>query len=329
MNPSFSLDKALLEMLDRVGADVGSALAASGIPYGTSGIIQVSEAQFFLFMENIINCLPSDDAVMRIINAESLPSFSPPSFAAMCSYNGEQFIDRLIRYKKLVCPLVLTKEKSRQTIRVSIATGSELRLPPFMAELETLFIIHLIRKGTGKHIKPLEVELPHSDYSLPTRAFYDCPIVHSDVAAIDFSQTDMELPFVTHNETMWEIMHPGLENQLMTISQKPSFLYEVRQTIIRLMPGGDCTLAETASRLCISPRTLQRRLAEEDKTFYGILADIRKQQATAYLKNPDLSLHNIAYLLGFKETNSFLRLFRNLEGKTAATFRKESLRLYN
>ena len=327
MASSFTIDKALLHALSSIGADVKRAIADSGI-IASSDKISVSEKLFFKFMENIYKRLPSDDSVMRIINTDNLISFSPPSFAAFCSYNGNQCIERLIRYKKIVCPLIITKNNTSEKVRVTVCCSDGINLPPFMAELETAFIVQLIRQGTGLKIRPLKMGLPHDTYPTPLKNFYDCPIEHSDKAFVDFDPADMGRPFASFNETMWEIMQPGLEKQLTGLDSEKSFCNEVRRTILRLLPGGDCSIAMTAERLNVSVRTLQRRLAAENKTYYELLADIRHRQAAEYLKNPELSCHEISYLLGFKETNSFLRSFRISEGMTASAFRRNA-KLFN
>ncbi len=48
-----------------------------------------------------------------------------------------------------------------------------------------------------------------------------------------------------------------------------------------------------------------------------------KQAATRLLENPDASMSDIAYSLGFSSPSYFIKCFRNLYGKTPAAYRKE------
>lgn len=43
----------------------------------------------------------------------------------------------------------------------------------------------------------------------------------------------------------------------------------VRACLVEILASGECSLADVARRLSVSPRTLQRRLREEDTSFHG------------------------------------------------------------
>ena len=64
-----------------------------------------------------------------------------------------------------------------------------------------------------------------------------------------------------------------------------------------------------ASKLGLSKRTLQRKLKEEDTTFQKQLNHTRELLARHYLRNPDMTSDDIAYLLGYQDLNYFIRAF--------------------
>ncbi|EAW30381.1 probable transcriptional regulator [marine gamma proteobacterium HTCC2143] len=76
-----------------------------------------------------------------------------------------------------------------------------------------------------------------------------------------------------------------------------------------------------AKHLNISSRTLQRKLNDEGYQYKGLLNEVRLELALHYLQSTQLSLDNIAYELGYTETRSFHRGFKQWTGRTAGSFR--------
>ena len=76
------------------------------------------------------------------------------------------------------------------------------------------------------------------------------------------------------------------------------------------------------SELAVSTRTLTRRLQEEGVSFRQLLAEVREKLACAWLRESELSLHEVAYLLGYSEPSTFFRSFRKWTGHTPAAWRR-------
>ena len=70
-----------------------------------------------------------------------------------------------------------------------------------------------------------------------------------------------------------------------------------------------------------SERTLQRRLAAEETSFQRLLDDTRRELAQHYLGQRNLSLADIAYLLGFSDQSSFFRASRRWFGSSPRHYR--------
>lgn len=68
-------------------------------------------------------------------------------------------------------------------------------------------------------------------------------------------------------------------------------------------------LASLAGILHYSPRTLQNKLSKEHTSYHAILEHVRKNMASYYLTETELSLRIIAALLGFQQYTSFSRWF--------------------
>lgn len=91
-----------------------------------------------------------------------------------------------------------------------------------------------------------------------------------------------------------------------------------------LLPGGKSGMDEVAKKLGMSKRTLQRKLQEENTSLQKQLDHTRRLLALHYIRNIDMSSHDIAFLLGYQELNSFLRAFHIWTGKSISQYRREA-----
>jgi AraC-like DNA-binding protein len=82
------------------------------------------------------------------------------------------------------------------------------------------------------------------------------------------------------------------------------------------LPHGRAHSGEIARRLGVSKRTLTRRLAAEGTTFSGVLESLRRNLARRYLAEQELSISQIAWLLGYGEVSSFTHAFKRWAGQT-------------
>jgi AraC-like DNA-binding protein len=96
----------------------------------------------------------------------------------------------------------------------------------------------------------------------------------------------------------------------------------VRDAIAAELRGGSPRLESIARRLAMSPRTLQRRLADEGRLFNDVLDEMRVRAAKAYLARRDVAGAEVAYLLGFAEQSSFTHAFRRWTGQTPTEYRR-------
>ena len=73
----------------------------------------------------------------------------------------------------------------------------------------------------------------------------------------------------------------------------------------------------------MSNRTLQRKLKEEGVSFSHILQESRIQLAKSYLRQPNRSVIEVCYLLGFSEPSAFSRAFKRWTGDSPASYRDQ------
>jgi AraC-like DNA-binding protein len=72
-----------------------------------------------------------------------------------------------------------------------------------------------------------------------------------------------------------------------------------------------------------SERTLTRRLADENTTYEEVVDQLRRSLALQYVKEPNLSVSQIAWLLGYEGSSSFNHAFVRWTGRSPSATRNE------
>lgn len=84
----------------------------------------------------------------------------------------------------------------------------------------------------------------------------------------------------------------------------------------------DWTLERAARFLNMSPRTLIRKLAAEDRSFQAIKDGLRRDIAIRDLKGSSKSMDEISWSIGFTSSAVFHRAFKNWTGMTPGEYRR-------
>ena len=82
-------------------------------------------------------------------------------------------------------------------------------------------------------------------------------------------------------------------------------------------------LKDAAEAVALSPKYLSRIFKENlGIGFNEYRLKIKMREAKALLENTELNIDHVAYKLGYQNTESFTRLFKELSGKTPSEYRK-------
>ena len=322
----FLLDGRYSMILRAFGMEPSEVLKKAGLPVNVLNQEHPAMTidEYFRFMRVIEEVMPDDTVPVRMAAFDGIETFSPPIFAAWCSQNGRKCVARLARYKPLIGPLVMNWKERGDEFYVQIETmDTEQPVPAFVAETEIVFLLHLIRKATKEDIRPLAVRTASP---ISGTAFARFLGIQPEVGVrneIVFRMSDMEKPFISENNAMWQYFEPEMNRRLSELERDDSVSAQVRSALTELLPAGEGTMAAAAARLGMSPRTLQRRLQHEQTTFQKVLNGTREVLVRHYVLHTDMTTQDMAYLLGYNEVNSFLRAFAIWTGKTIREFKKE------
>ena len=320
-----TMPKQFQDFLKSIGLSIENILEQVGIPNILwKEEIQLSTEEYYLFLKKIDEVI-TDEQISAISNIDNLNVFIPSFFAALSSKNGLEGLKRLAKYKKLIGLVSLEIKEFEEIVQVQyFFEQKEKQLPRFAVLNEQLLLMNLLNKGIGKGIIPISVTSPF-EYGEFLSKEMNITVNKGVQNEIIFSMKDLKKPFLTANNIMVEYLEPQLKQKLAEIENQISetFTARVQKKLFQLIPSGQFSLENVAEEFGISGRTLQRNLSVENTSFNQMVKDIQKMMTFNYLEAKELSIDEIAYLVGYSETSSFYRAFKKWTGKTVSQYQKD------
>jgi AraC-like DNA-binding protein len=144
---------------------------------------------------------------------------------------------------------------------------------------------------------------------------------------LEFPRTNLDVPFPRYNPALEGILTPRLDADVRNLMREASFALTVEQALRRALSGSrhgsgsERALERLCEELRMTRWTVRRRLAEEGRTFKGIHATVKLDEARRLLGDASLSLADVSEHLGFNSQSSFTRFFRKEVGVPPLRYR--------
>ncbi len=326
MTGRFRISSLLPEQLREHGLALPAVLREAGLPssFFEQEKVYADTAELFALWR-AIGRLSDDPAIGLKLGAEPrLERNHPAAIAAICSRTFRDALQRIARYKQLTCPEEVRVHTLREEVSVEfVFVDAEGVEPDVLVDLVLSWVLSIGRRGSDGRIAPVRLELtrPARQRELLER-YFGCPVrFRRPRNAIVFRKSDLDRPFVTSNADLLAVVGAQLDMELEAGNGNTGIRDRVRNAVRRSLAGRRPTLANIARELGLSPRTLQRRLNEEQVTFQKVVEDTRREMARHYLGRSDVELNEAAFLLGFEDANSFFRAFHAWESATPGEWR--------
>lgn len=195
--------------------------------------------------------------------------------------------------------------------------------------------MNLKEQFIGMVHSPIRVELPYNkpaDDSAQRKLFHQVPLSYQhDTLQVFFPAALNEYKLLASDSSLKTVLEVEARKQLQTLQGKlvhsDPFLSSVRQEIAQNFNLGKPGIQHIANAMGTSTRSLQRQLDAADTNFNRVLDNVRYELAERYIRNEDLSLVDIALMLGFSEQSSFQRAFKNWFGQTPGSYRRQKAAL--
>jgi AraC-like DNA-binding protein len=281
-------------------------------------------SEFFALWRAIGELSPDPAIGLKIGTVPRFERYHPAGIAAVCSRSFGDALQRVARYKQMTCPeeirVLVAGEEAAVEFLFPMAEEAE---PEVLVDLALSWILSIGRRGSDGRITPLRVELTRpSRHRESLENHFGCRIrFKTDRNAIVFRRSDLETPFVTHNEELLTAIGGHLEAEIQAHQAGTTIGEQVKRTLKRSLAGSRPSLQQLARGLGMSPRTLQRRLTDAGLTFQQMVEETRHELARYYLEHTTVELNEVAYLVGYGDANSFFRAFQHWEGTSPGEWR--------
>jgi AraC-like DNA-binding protein len=186
------------------------------------------------------------------------------------------------------------------------------------------FTIKEFHSLTRMQHHPIAVHLSWSDKegAAEYERVFGCPVSFgANEVAVLLKKEHVEDTVITSDYKLLQMLVAHAEEMSSNLDHEKGFAALVAQSIIKLVKPEFPTIEEVAGHLNVSSRTLQRRLQDEGLTYKKVMDELRKDFAIGYLKRPDLTIGDIAYLLSYSDTSAFTRSFKRWTGKNPNAYR--------
>lgn len=305
-----------LELLEAVGIDLARAANPDW---------RVSQETFYQLMARCV-AETGDEAfglvAAELLQPQALRGLGLAWLASDTVYDG---LRRLVRFSHMVSTgvnLSLAEEGDLVHFCLEDGMGAADGVYPGR-DYAVGIITRMCRLTVGDFLAPviIRIERPaprqpeHWEYMLASRVAFG-----SAATRITWSRSDIEEPLVTGDPALARVNDAQVQAYLDSFMLQ-SVSREVVDKILERLPDGPPSQQQIAESLCVSNRTLQRKLREEGSTFKELLQDARLQLAREYLSQPNRSVVETAYMLGFSEPSTFSRAFKRWTGMAPTEFR--------
>jgi AraC-like DNA-binding protein len=232
----------------------------------------------------------------------------------------------LFRYGRLVSDVTASLEERDDVASMVFEFKGPLDSPVvrMRAEFTVTGFFRLVRTFCGESAMPLEVLFAYA--APPYRAEYARVFGGRErfgqpITAIRFDRAMLSQEAVHKNPRLSAILVGEAERVLDRLERSTTHAERVRDLLALRGVSDMRTMDAVARELGVSVRSLRRRLAEEGVSFPKLLEEAQLASAKRLLENPDRSIYDVAFAMGFSDPSAFHRAFRRWTGMTPSQYR--------
>ena len=235
----------------------------------------------------------------------------------LASKNFGVALARLEQYQRLIFDAIpMTRHETDEAIEM-VWDISEFRTGVLVGETGFAVMVQFCRSLMQGDANPHSVDFAHPppDDIRPYEEFFRCPVrfaCPAPILRVDYEL--LERPLRKTDAALEKLLEQHVKALLEQLPQQDEIVMQMRRALARSLRDGDPSIESVSERLCCSVRTLQRRLKDAGTSFRKEANTVRHELARSYLKDPHLTLADIALLLGYSEHSAFTRAFRKHYG---------------
>lgn len=240
-------------------------------------------------------------------------------------------LDRIVAFSRLLHDAGRTEIEREGAVARFYPGCRGLPAPPprHVAEFNATSVVALGRLVTGAPWVPREVHFEHAapaSVREHVRIFGVAPRFSAPETFVVIDAATLALPVRAGGSQIGLYLEAYAKELLTRLPEADTSLRaQVERALAVGVTHGLPEIGAIAAQLHMTPRTLQRRLADEGTSFAELSDAVRRHSAERYLRDGRLPLAEVAYLVGFSDPSNFHKAFRRWTGQTPGAFRERAL----
>ncbi len=313
----------------------GSAVATGAL--GAAGLspqrladetARLPDRDFVVFIEQAARLAGDDVLGLNLGLAHDVRSSGLPAYVAIASATLREAMLNARRYGAINdtgADYALREAGNAASFRVESASA-RLRASRHATEFKMGLVVAACRRWIGPGFKPIEIRFAHARAS-SRRAVerrLGCEVRFGNEATEMLIGVDqLDLPVRGADPYLLAMLVRQADAALAARRDPGRLRGEVERLVLRGLSRGVPTIGDVAEALGIGERTLARRLTGEGAAFRQVVEELRLDMARSYLADPELTLAQVADLLGYADQSAFSNAFRRWTGRSPRRFRAE------
>jgi AraC-like DNA-binding protein len=284
-----------------------------------------------LFINLVADALHDDLLGFHLAQLPDLREIGWLYYVAASAKTLGEALGRLARYTRITNEGAVVRYTSNSEIKLRMHyVGVSRHLDRHQMEFFATILVRLCRELSGHRVTPIRMRFVHPRKTVPSAfiGFFGSDTAFGAASdQIVFPGSIGEMRVASADPYLHNLVIMHLEECLgQRGAHRGSFRSRVENEIVQVLPHGRPRAEELARRLGTSQRTFARRLADEGYSFSEVLEQLRFDLAKRHLADRDLSISEIAWLLGYREASAFTHAFKRWTGKTPQQTRRRSIR---
>ncbi|MGH9869690.1 MAG: AraC family transcriptional regulator [Candidatus Polarisedimenticolia bacterium] len=274
-----------------------------------------------------MECIPDEELGIYLASTLQVRRTGLMGYSILYSRTVGQALTRLTRYSHIVSETLGYKlERGTSHTRLTLDPDARFDALRHPIDLRLGGVLTIVREVSGRPIEPLRVHLPYPRPAKTTELMklFQAPLTfEAPRAMLDLKNSDLELPLISADERLVKYLDQLADETVRALSRSGSLSDRIMRALWSALPDGVPSLEETATSIGMSARSLQRRLRQEDTSYAAIVDKLRRDMAASLLRDRDLAVYEVGYLLGYSDAASFHRAFRRWNDRSPLEFRRQ------
>ena len=318
------LVQSLVQSMEKQGIPARVSLAGTGIDVSVG---RVTYQQRIDQLSNMLDLQGMNGGWLESSGTASISDYGLLGYAMMSSATLEQAVQIAVKYHKMagaMFELVFDVDGDEAVLKVDHLLPDG-RVGQYTVEELFAGFSRLIALLLGRNHKPSRILLNYEapEYAEKYLQCFRCPVIFDQPSCqYRFSRDELAESLAETDANMARICEESRHELLNKIEIEDDIILHICNLLLST-PGEFPKLDAVASKLSLGARTLRRRLNELGTSYQRILDDVRREMAIDYLRTTNLTVQEIAEILGYSEVTNFRRAFMRWVELSPYQYRKQ------